>query len=67
MTETGVWIVQHDETPHNTILGVFSAQSEAAEYANEIQSQYANGVIYSFYKLGYRHHGDAYIRALKDG
>ena len=26
-----VWIVQHDETPHNTVLGVFATAEEAAE------------------------------------
>lgn len=49
-----VWIVQHDESPHNTILGVFAGSKEADAFAAEVKDQFENGVIYSEYAIGYR-------------
>jgi hypothetical protein len=49
-----VWIVQHDEGPDNTVLGVFLGESEAAAFAEEVKNQFANGVIYSCFEVGYR-------------
>ncbi|MEW1823595.1 hypothetical protein AB0323_22760 [Arthrobacter sp. NPDC080031] len=50
-----VWIVQHDEEePFNAVLGVFASQDEAEEFAEEIKHEYARGVIYSRYEIGYR-------------
>ena len=49
-----VWIVQHDESPHNTILGVFGDQQSAADYADEMGYRFPNGVIWGKYKIGYR-------------
>lgn len=50
-----VWIVCHDETPDNTVLGVFLTEDEASAYAEEIQDQFEDGVIYSAFPIGYRH------------
>lgn len=50
-----MWIVCHDESPDNTILGVFRTSEEADEYAKEVGHMYENGVIYSGYRMGYRH------------
>ncbi|GEM_PF-1159396 len=68
MTIPGVWIVQHDETPHNTVLGVFDAQEEAASYAEEVGPLHKNGVIYAFFPLGYRFYRDALANEImRDG
>ena len=50
----GVWIVQHDETPHNTVLGVFATAEEAAEYADAVHVNYADGVITTEFPIGFR-------------
>lgn len=51
-----VWIVQHDkEESFNAVLGVFASQDEAEEFAEEIKHEYARGVIYSRYEIGYRY------------
>jgi hypothetical protein len=52
-----VWIVQQDETPHNTVLGVFEDQQSASDFADEVGGQFPNGVIYAEYKVGYRYDG----------
>ena len=52
--DVGVWIVQHDERPDNTILGVFASKGEAAAFAEEIRDQFVDGVIFSFFGIGYR-------------
>lgn len=49
-----VWIVQHDQSPDNTVLGVFATSEEADNFAEEIQGQFANGVIYSEFEIGFR-------------
>jgi hypothetical protein len=53
-TDDSVWIVQHDEGPDNTVLGVFASQDEAAVFAKEVQDQFVHGVITSSLPLGYR-------------
>lgn len=50
-----VWIVQHDEHPHNTVLGVFATSEEAMAYMDEAQGEFENGVICSAFPIGYRH------------
>lgn len=49
-----VWIVQHDESPHNTVLGVFATPEEAHEYAELMHADYVNGVITTEFDIGYR-------------
>jgi hypothetical protein len=49
-----VWIVQHDESPHNTILGVFGDEQRASDNADVMGFQFTNGVIWGKYKIGYR-------------
>lgn len=58
----GVWIVQHDEDPHNTVVGVFASVEEADEYAERVGPLYTNGVIYSLYETGYKRHSDDFLR-----
>jgi hypothetical protein len=53
----GVWIVQHDESPHNTVLGVFAAEGEALAYMDDVKDDFKNGVIVSYFPMGYRHTG----------
>ncbi|MDJ0317386.1 hypothetical protein [Arthrobacter antibioticus] len=53
-SEHKVWIVQHDESPHNTILRVFATVAEADTFAEEVKTQFKNGVIYSSFTIGYR-------------
>lgn len=50
-----VWIVQHDESADNTVLGVFGSQNQAQSFAEEIGYRFANGVIFARYKVGYRY------------
>lgn len=40
-----VWIVFHDSSPHNTILGVFDNAEDAGAYAEEIGREYENGAL----------------------
>jgi hypothetical protein len=49
-----IWIVQHDESAHNTVLGIFSTQAEATAFADEVKDQFINGVIYASFDIGYR-------------
>lgn len=49
-----VWIIQHDDSPHNTILGVFATADEASAYADIVHSHYPNGVITTNFPIGYR-------------
>jgi hypothetical protein len=49
-----VWIVQQDETPDNTILGVFESEADARDYVEEIHHQFTKGVFYSSFPIGYR-------------
>ncbi|WP_242862995.1 hypothetical protein [Curtobacterium luteum] len=49
-----VWIVQHDESPHNTVLGVFATDDEAYAFMETVQGDYENGVICSSFPIGYR-------------
>lgn len=55
MSTESVWIVQHDESPHNTVLGVFSTEDEAAAFAESAKSAFPNGLIYARYEIGYRY------------
>ncbi len=59
MKTHSVWIVQHDESPHNTVLGVFGSLTEADAFAAEVRGRFPDGVIYSEYALGYRYDGGA--------
>lgn len=49
-----VWIVQHDESPDNTILGVFATDKEAYEFMETVKNDYADGVILSSFPIGFR-------------
>lgn len=62
--EPGVWIVLQDTTPDNTVLGVFATSDEAYEYAEAVGSQFENGAITSFYKVGYKQFSDEFLAAL---
>lgn len=50
-----VWVVSHDESPHNTVLGIFETQDEASTFADEIQDRFENGVIYFSWIVGTRY------------
>ncbi len=50
-----VWIVQHDESPDNTVLGVFATQHEACVFMDEVGDEFENGVICSAFPVGYRY------------
>lgn len=49
-----VWIVLQEDSPFNTVLGVFATEWEADEFSNEVRDQFLRGVIYSRFKVGYR-------------
>lgn len=49
-----VWIVQHDETPHNTVLGVFATDDEAYVFMDAVKDDYPDGVICSSFPIPYR-------------
>lgn len=50
-----VWIVCQDETPHNTVLGVFETEAEARSLADDIQDRFPNGVIHFSWVVGTRY------------
>lgn len=54
-----VWIVQHDESPDDTVLGVFASPEEAHEYAQLVQGEFENSVIITEFEIGYRHRDGA--------
>lgn len=62
--QQGVWIVQQDETPDNTVLGVFLDAEEAEEYSGKVERQFPDGVIYAFFPFGYRYFSKDYTDAL---
>ena len=49
-----VWIVQHDESPDNTILGVFATSEAAAEFAEQVKDGFSDGVVFAGYDVPYR-------------
>jgi len=49
-----VWIVFHDVSPDNNILGVFVDEEEAREYAERIGSNYPTGVLTSPFPVPWR-------------
>lgn len=49
-----VWIVQHDESPHNTVLGVFATGAEADAFMDTVKDDYENGVICSSFPVPFR-------------
>lgn len=49
-----VWIVQHDESPDNTVLGVFATDDEAYAFMDTVKDDYENGVICSSFSVPYR-------------
>lgn len=55
-----VWIVQHDESPHNTVLGVFASADEAHKFAEEVEHEWANGVLTAAYDVGYKYNAENY-------
>jgi hypothetical protein len=50
-----VWIVQHDESPDNTILGVFATSEEARAFAEEVSDRFPNGALTARFPVGYRY------------
>ncbi len=50
-----VWIVQHDESPDNTVLGVFATEDEASAFMTEVEKDFENGVLCSAFPVGYRY------------
>ncbi|KZC95748.1 hypothetical protein [Clavibacter tessellarius] len=57
-----VWVVQHDETPDNTILGVFATRQEAYAFAEEVTDRFPNGAMTVRFPIGYRYdRGTGYV------
>ena len=50
----GVWIVKHKETPPNTLHWVLATAEEAAEYADAVHVNDADGVITTEFPIGFR-------------
>ncbi|ALD13896.1 hypothetical protein BFL35_13710 [Clavibacter michiganensis] len=50
-----VWIVQHDESPDNTVLGVFATREEAHDFAEEVTDRFPNGALTTHYPIGFRY------------
>lgn len=38
-----VWIVQHDDSPHNTVLGVFATAGEADAFMDTVKDDSRTG------------------------
>jgi hypothetical protein len=50
-----VWTVCQDETPHNTVLGVFETEAEARDLADQVQGRFPQGVIHFSWVVGARY------------
>lgn len=46
--------MQHDDSPHDTVLGVFATSHEADAFMETVKDDYENGVICSSFPIGYR-------------
>ncbi|WP_035254139.1 hypothetical protein [Agrococcus lahaulensis] len=55
-----IWIVQHDESPDNTVLGVFDDETAADRFAKEVQDRWTNGVLIASHEIGYRYDAGSY-------
>jgi hypothetical protein len=53
--EATVWIVQHDESPHNTVLAVLATAIEAQQFAEQVTDRFPGGVIFAPFAIGYRY------------
>ena len=51
---TQVWIVHHDSSPDNNILGVFDKEDEAYAYQELVAGDYPNGVLLTPYPVPWR-------------
>lgn len=51
---TTVWIVYHDSSPDNNILGVFDNNDEAREYQELIAPDYEKGALLSCFEVPWR-------------
>lgn len=49
-----VWVVQHDESPDDTVLGVFETPDEADSFAEEVKHQFETGVFCTEFEIGFR-------------
>ncbi len=49
-----VWIVYHDSTPDNNILGVFDSLDDADSYAEEIGPMWEKGALVSRFPVPWR-------------
>ncbi|PZF60464.1 hypothetical protein DEI92_08720 [Curtobacterium sp. MCBD17_034] len=47
-------MVQHDDSPHNTVVGVFATADEADAFMDTVKDDYENGVICSSFPIPYR-------------
>jgi hypothetical protein len=54
-----VWIVQHDGSPDNTVLRVFTTRNEADVFINEVRNAFGSGVILGACPVGFRDTGGA--------
>lgn len=49
-----VWIVFHDSSPNNTILGVFDNEQEAYEFLEIVGPEYPNGAYLSDFDVPWK-------------
>lgn len=49
-----VWIVQHDDSPDNTVLGVFATDDEAYAFMDTVKDDHENGAICPSFSIPYR-------------
>jgi hypothetical protein len=49
-----IWIVRQDESPDNTVLGVFEHRGEALAFAEEIAPRHPSHVITSAFTVPFR-------------
>ncbi|MFP1602043.1 hypothetical protein ACLD0U_05050 [Microbacterium sp. 2216-1] len=49
-----VWIVYHDSSPDNNILGVFDDEAEAYEFQERIAPEYEQGALLSLFPVPWR-------------
>lgn len=49
-----VWIVYHDSSPDNTILGVFNNAEDAQEFQETVGSEYPKGALLTPFPVPWR-------------
>ncbi|MEV8337039.1 hypothetical protein [Leucobacter sp. NPDC077196] len=51
--KTAVWLAFQDDNEVEELIGVFRTQEEASKFADKVEHEYENGVLYRSYRFGW--------------